>query len=275
MPALLPAVSVVIPCLNDSPALAACLASLAGQTVQPFEIVVVDNNSTDDSAAVARRRGARVVFEPVPGIPAAAAAGYDAARGQIIARCDADCLLPADWIARIAETFAGDPSMAALSGPGRFYGFPRPLGGLLSVLYLGSYYLAMGLALGHLPLFGSNLALRTSVWHQIRGKVHREDPEQHDDVCLSLHLGQEYRCRFEPTLLVGMSPRAVIGGANLVRRFRRAFHTLWVHWPGEAPWVRWPRRLTGHGETGHGKNRPAEPTAPGDTAGAAAAPATD
>ena len=280
MPALLPAVSVVIPCLNDAPALAACLASLAAQTVRPFEIVVVDNNSTDNSAAVASGFGARVVFEPVPGIPAAAAAGYDAARGQIIARCDADCVLPEDWIARIAESFAADPTLAALSGPGRFYGFPRPLGALLSVLYLGSYYLAMGLALGHLPLFGSNLALRTSVWHQIRGKVHREDPEQHDDVCLSLHLGQEYRCRFEPTLVVGMAPRAVIGGANLVRRFRRAFHTLWAHWPGEAPWVRWPRRFTQPRETAPReaaprKSRAAGPTASGDTAGAAATPATD
>lgn len=85
MPADLPPVSVVIPCLNDAAALETCLSSLARQSLQPFEIVVVDNNSTDSSAAVARRFGARVVPEPVPGIPAAAATGYDAAQGQIIA----------------------------------------------------------------------------------------------------------------------------------------------------------------------------------------------
>lgn len=242
MPAVLPSVSVVIPCLNDAAALDACLSSLARQTLPPFETVVVDNNSTDSSAAVARRYGARVVHEPVPGIPAAAAAGYDAAGGEIIARCDADCVLPADWVQRIAENFAADPSLGALSGPGSFYGFPRPVGTVLSVLYLGSYYLAMGLALGHLPLFGSNLALRASAWQQIRPAVHRGDPEMHDDVCLSLHLGQQYACHFERTLVVGMAPRAVVGTANLVRRFRRAFHTLWAHWPAEAPWVRWPRR---------------------------------
>lgn len=242
MPAVLPSVSVVIPCLNDAVALEACLSSLARQSLPPFETVVVDNNSTDSSAAVARRYGARVVREPAPGIPAAAGTGYDAADGEIIARCDADCVLPADWVQRIAETFAADPSLGALSGPGAFYGFPRPVGAVLSVLYLGSYYLAMGLALGHLPLFGSNLALRTSVWQQIRPAVHRDDPEMHDDVCLSLHLGQRYACRFERTLVVGMAPRAVIGIANLARRFRRAFHTLRAHWPSEAPWVRWPRR---------------------------------
>ena len=244
MPVVLPSVSVVIPCLNDAEALEACLSSLARQSLQPVEIVVVDNNSTDASADVARRHGARVVPEPMPGIPAAASTGYGCARGEIIARCDADCVLPEDWVQRIAERFAADPSLGALSGPGSFYGFPRPVGAGLSVLYLGSYYLAMALALGHLPLFGSNLALRASVWQQIRAEVHRDDPEMHDDVCLSLHLGQQHKCRFERTLVVGMAPRAVIGAANLARRFRRAFHTLWTHWPAEAPWVRWPRRFT-------------------------------
>ena len=248
MSAVLPTVSVVIPCLNDAAALEACLSSLAGQSISPHEVVVVDNNSTDSSAAVARRFGARVVFEAEPGIPAAAAAGYDAAAGEIIARCDADCLLPADWVQRIAESFAAKPALGALSGPGSFYGFAKPLGAVLSVLYLGSYYLAMGSALGHLPLFGSNLALRTSVWNQVRSEVHRHDPEMHDDVCLSLHLGQRYACRFERTLVVGMAPRALMGTANLRRRFRRAFHTLRAHWPAEAPWVRWPRRYAGREE---------------------------
>ncbi|WAP52485.1 glycosyltransferase family A protein [Arthrobacter sp. ATA002] len=252
MSAALPTVSVVIPCLNDAAALEACLSSLTRQSLQPAEIVVVDNNSTDSSAAVARRFGARVITEPVPGIPAAAAAGYDAAGGDIIARCDADCILPAEWIQRIAESFAADPALGALSGPGSFYGFPRPWGAVLSVFYLGSYYLAMGLALGHLPLFGSNLAMRAPVWREIRPQVHRADKEMHDDVCLSLHLGQQYVCRFERTLVVGMAPRAVIGAANLARRFRRAFHTLLAHWPAEAPWVRWPRRYAPAAKAGRG-----------------------
>ncbi|MDN3483295.1 glycosyltransferase family 2 protein [Arthrobacter sp. APC 3897] len=244
MSAALPSVSVVIPCLNDAAALESCLSSLAAQSVPALEIVVVDNNSTDSSADVARAHGARVVFEADPGIPAAAAAGYDAATGDIIARADADCLFPVDWVQRIAESFAADPELGTLSGPGAFYGFPRPIGAALSVLYLGSYYLAMGLAMGHLPLFGSNLALRRSVWSGIRSEVHRSDPEMHDDVCLSLHLGQRCRTRFDRTLVVGMAPRALIGTANVMRRFRRAFHTLRAHWPAEAPWVRWPRRFS-------------------------------
>lgn len=246
MPApALPSVSVVIPCLNDAEALRTCLASLAVQSVQPAEIVVVDNNSTDNSAEVARGLGARVVFEAKPGIPAAAAAGYDAATSDIIARCDADCVLPPEWIKQLAEHFAADPQLAAVSGPGRFYGFPPRAGRILSRLYLGSYYQAMTLALAHRPLFGSNLALRTDVWREVGPSVHREDPEQHDDVCLSAHLGQDYRCAWDRNLVVGMAPRAVTGWSNLVRRFRRAFHTLAVHWQAAPPWERWIRRFRG------------------------------
>ena len=252
----LPSVSVVIPCLNDAEALRGCLASLAGQTVQPAEIVVVDNNSTDSSAQVAGEFGARVVFEPRPGIPSAAAAGYDAAASDIIARCDAVCVLPPDWIKQLAEHFAADPGLAAVSGPGRFYGFAPWLGRMLSRIYLGSYYQAMTLALAHRPLFGSNMALRTDVWREVGPAVHRDDAEQHDDVCLSAHLGLDYRCAWDRTMVVGMAPRAVLGWANLARRFRRAFHTLAVHWRAEPPWERWIRRLAG-------------------TAGEAAAPARD
>lgn len=244
MPSTLPSVSVVIPCFNDAGPLEACLRSLRDQTVDPLEIVVVDNNCTDASAAVARRYGARVACEPVQGIPAAAATGYDAARGGIIARCDADSILPPDWIQRVAECFAADPELDALSGPGTFYGLPRPVGALLSGLYLGSYYLAMGSALAHRPFFGSNLALRSTAWKSVRGLVHRADAEMHDDVCLSMHMGLESRCRYDRSLRVGISPRAVQGRANVARRFRRAFHTLAAHWPQDYPWRRWQRRFS-------------------------------
>ncbi|GLB67684.1 glycosyl hydrolase [Arthrobacter mangrovi] len=204
---------------------------------------MVDNGCTDNSAEVARRFGARVVAEPAPGIPAAASRGYDAAAGDIIARCDADSVLPPDWILRIAAAFSRDPGLAAVTGNGRFHSLPRPAAVVLSALYLGSYYLAAGSALGHAPLFGSNMALRRSCWLQVREQVHRSDAELHDDLCLSFHLGPLRRIRLDPRLAAGMSPRAIASRASLVLRFRRAFHTLSVHWPEQAPARRWQARL--------------------------------
>ena len=64
-----PSISVVIPVRNDAAMLDHRLESLAAQTRQPDEIVVVDNGSSDASAMIAERAGARVVAEPRRGIP--------------------------------------------------------------------------------------------------------------------------------------------------------------------------------------------------------------
>ena len=87
---------VVLPCLDEAAALPWILARMP----DGFRPIVADNGSTDGSPEVARAYGARVVPEPRPGIPAAAATGYDAADGDIIARCDADSAPPPDWVAR-------------------------------------------------------------------------------------------------------------------------------------------------------------------------------
>ena len=94
-------ISVVIPVLDDADMLRRCLRSLADQHVAPSEVIVVDNGSSDDTARVAADHGALVVVEPRRGIGHAAATGYDSASGQIVARCDADSVLPPDWLARI------------------------------------------------------------------------------------------------------------------------------------------------------------------------------
>src|SRR4051812_1211839 len=89
-------ISVVIPVKDDAEMLERCLRGIQNQRRPADEIIVVDNASTDDTLAVARRFGARVVREDRPGITAAASAGYDIARGELIARCDADSVVPAD-----------------------------------------------------------------------------------------------------------------------------------------------------------------------------------
>ncbi|MCU1432036.1 MAG: glycosyl transferase family 2, partial [Actinotalea sp.] len=83
-----PTLSVVVPVKDDAVALRRCLRQIGRQTVEPLEVIVVDNGSRDTTAAVAREHGARVVVEAAPGIAAAASAGYDAAVGQVIVRCD-------------------------------------------------------------------------------------------------------------------------------------------------------------------------------------------
>jgi glycosyltransferase involved in cell wall biosynthesis len=238
-----PTVSVVIPVRDDAAALRCCLHSLTRQTMAPMEIVVVDNASTDDSAAVATRYGARVVAQAVVGIPAAAAAGYDAARGDVIARCDADTVPPPDWVAHIATVMGTCPAPDAVTGSGRFYDLPAWLAALARRVYLGSYYVLVHAALGHRALWGSNMAIRRDVWEQLGGNVHRSDPEIHDDMDLSFALGPRRRLTYDKTLVVGVSARSLRGRRQIRRRVRRAVRTLRLNWRLAPPWERWHLRL--------------------------------
>lgn len=237
----LPSVTVVVPARNDAPALERCLRALGRQTVAPLEVVVVDNASTDATADVARRHGARVVAEPRVGIPMAAAAGYDAARGEVIARLDADSLPAADLVERLAEAMA-DPRCDAVTGVGRFTELSRT-GGVVAAGYLGAYYGLCYLALGHHALWGSCMALRRTTWLEVRAAVHDDDAELHDDLDLAFVLGPRREVRLDRSLVVGVSARSLVGLAQLRRRFRRAFRTLAVNWQVAPPWTRWALRL--------------------------------
>ena len=239
-----PTVSVVIPVRDDERALDACLSLLARQTVAPLEIVVVDNASSDESAAVAHRWGAVVIDEPRVGIPAAAAAGYDAAKGDLIARLDADSRPDARWLQTLVEQMSADPRLDALTGTGKFYDAPRGLRSAVSVGYLGTYYVLSHLALGHTPLWGSCMALRSGTWQAVRSEVVRDDAEVHDDLDLAFRLGPRRRIRLCGSWRVGVSARSLHGHHQRRRRLDRAWRTLHLNWRVSPPWERWRHRLS-------------------------------
>lgn len=222
-------VAVIIPVLNDAPMLEHALVALAAQTRPPYEVIVVDNGCTDDSVAVAHRFGARVVDEPIRGILAATARGFDAASADILARIDADSRPEPGWLARVASDLDGDPRLAAVTGTGIFYGggaLARTLG---RHLYLGGYFLWLGLLLGRPPLYGSNCAIRREVWGRVRPRVRRFDARVHDDLEISFHLPPESRVRFDPELAMPVSARPFATASQTARRVGWGFRTIWVN----------------------------------------------
>lgn len=243
-------VSVVVPSRDDARMLEVCLRLLEVQSRRPDEVIVVDNDSTDDTAAVARAAGALVVSEPCHGVWPASAAGFDAARGELIVRIDADTRPPADWLERIESRLVNDAGLDAVTGPGSFYGASRLVAAVGRRVYLGGYFWAIGLWLGHPPLFGSNFAMRRRVWERVREDVHRQLGDVHDDLDLSIHLPPASRVHYDRSLVVGISARPFASGRALGRRLRMAYRTLRLHWPEESPWRRRARLRGGAGRTG-------------------------
>jgi GT2 family glycosyltransferase len=98
--AIRPDISVVVPARNAVPTLGPLLDSLRRQTLADdrYEVVVVDNASSDGTAAVARALGVRVVEEPLPNRSRARNRGAAAARADLLAFTDADCLASAGWL---------------------------------------------------------------------------------------------------------------------------------------------------------------------------------
>ncbi|MGZ4488269.1 MAG: glycosyltransferase family 2 protein, partial [Nocardioides sp.] len=89
----------VLPCKDEAPALEALLPRVPGT----FSVIVVDNGSRDATAEVARRLGARVVHESVPGYGAAVHAGLEAATHEHVAFMDGDGSFDPDELLPLLE----------------------------------------------------------------------------------------------------------------------------------------------------------------------------
>jgi GT2 family glycosyltransferase len=124
-PAILPFVSVVVPCYNRAAFLPRCLGALFAQSYprHRFEIVLVDDGSTDGTARAARPLARhwsgrlRVVEQPNGGPASARNAGIRAATGEIVAFTDSDCVADADWLERVVAPLVADPQAAGVGGP--------------------------------------------------------------------------------------------------------------------------------------------------------------
>lgn len=107
-----------MPVRDGADELPTLLAALAGQTLSPerFEVVVVDNASRDASAAVARGAGAAVVTEPRANRALARNRGVAAARSDLFAFTDVDCVPDPGWLEAMLRCA---PQAPLLAGPVR------------------------------------------------------------------------------------------------------------------------------------------------------------
>lgn len=192
-------ISVVIPVYNEEKYIGKCLESIVNQIEKPDEIIVVDNNCTDKTVEIAKKFGAIIVKERKQGIISARNAGFNNARYEIIARTDADAILPNDWIKKIKEYFK-DSKLGALSGPVAYADFPI----LSEISRLGTFltFKTMGLFFGHQMLAGPNMVLRKPLWKKVKDGVCLKDSDVHEDIDLSIHASKIAKIKYDWNLKI-------------------------------------------------------------------------
>ncbi|MEU5883686.1 CDP-glycerol glycerophosphotransferase family protein [Spirillospora sp. NPDC047279] len=121
----MPKVSVIVPVYNVAPYVEDCLESLAAQTLEDIEVVVVDDGSTDDGGAIVARFAAgdprfTVVTKENAGLGAARNTGIDRATGEFLAFLDSDDLLPPYALEYMAATLDRTGSDFATGNVRRF-----------------------------------------------------------------------------------------------------------------------------------------------------------
>jgi glycosyltransferase involved in cell wall biosynthesis len=224
-------ISVVIPARNEADNLPRCLASLARQTRPVDEIIVVDNDSHDDTALVAVKfPSVTVLSQTTRGRVYARDTGFSAARGDIIARIDADSVVPQGWAQHIEQFYSDKAHHGfAWTGDAVFTNVPVPR--LVSSVYNWMVFKMNKVLTGHAALWGSNMALPAGVWRLVAAEVcHTNDI--HEDLDLSIHLHRLGVPLYRDTAVpVGATMRRVLGDRG----------DLWAYLQ------MWPETLRRHG----------------------------
>lgn len=132
-------ISIVIPTKNNGDIIERCLVSIRKQNYpsDDIEIIIVDGHSHDDTVDIAKKHGCIIKYEEHGTISYARNLGIKAAKGQIVAFTDADCVVDINWIKEAVKLFT-DPAIAAVGGPNITpdddSSFARNVGAVLSFL---------------------------------------------------------------------------------------------------------------------------------------------
>lgn len=116
----LAALSIIVPARNEERNLPILLQSIRSSSIQPSEVIVVDDSSTDKTASVARDFRAQVVTsKPLPpgwtGKTWACSQGAEAATSDLFLFLDADTSFDSRGLENIVSAFAGSHDTIALS----------------------------------------------------------------------------------------------------------------------------------------------------------------
>ena len=213
-------VSIIIPTYNRSSVLLQALKSLQEQTLESFEILVIDNaaDSKIQSMVAEFNQTARIpvnyIPEPQLGLHNARHAGAKAARGDILVFTDDDATFDTAWLQVYADSFLQHPEMVAAGGPVRPIWEVPPPQWLLDYMGDSKMFPILSLMEPYAELrldsqgffFGVNMAIQRDALFKLGGF----NPESFGDIWLGDGESGLNRKLWENNLLVGYVPAAIV-----------------------------------------------------------------
>jgi glycosyltransferase involved in cell wall biosynthesis len=126
MNAMLPKVSVIIPCFNHGEFLPEAVDSVTSIPRNDVELIVVDDGSTDERTAkemaALSAQGIHVIRQENKGLSAARNTGVHASKGQYILPLDADDRLRPAYIEHSVRILDANPKTGVVYGDAQFFG---------------------------------------------------------------------------------------------------------------------------------------------------------
>lgn len=184
-----PLVSVVLPVFNGAGTLARAIKSIQGQSLARWELLAVDDGSTDDTPRVladwaAAEPRIRILTQPRAGIVSALNTGLAAARGEYVARMDADDESLPERLAAQAEFLSVHPEIGLVGCLVAFGGNPAASAGYaLHVEWMNSLVTPGQIARGRFvesPFAHPSVMFRREVVSRFGGYAGGEFPEDYE-----------------------------------------------------------------------------------------------
>jgi|GEM_PF-4208679 len=127
-----PRVSVVVPVRNRAKDIRECLESLLRLDYPSFEVIVVDDQSSDGTSKIVSRYPVKLLEGKGRGAYAARNLGFEAAKNEIVAFTDSDCIVDKEWLKNLTQCYRNSPVAGA---GGRVLAFePKGLVGIFQAL---------------------------------------------------------------------------------------------------------------------------------------------
>lgn len=185
-----PRISVLLPARNAQATIEAAVCSVLRQSWEDFELIAVDDGSADATGAILGRLAAedarlRVVSTPPGGLVAALNLALELARGELIARMDADDESLPERFARSVAALDADPDLAAVGTSVMLFRDDRPVSPSLQAYasWLNGLVTAEQVRTERFiesPLCHPSAMLRTSVLRRLGGWREGPFPEDYE-----------------------------------------------------------------------------------------------